>query len=179
MIPTGWLYRILGAALGVAALMWLIQSRDHWRDRARTNEQLYVKEQAAHSATVAGYRAAAEKARRQDLDHVARVNSAQAAINKRTENDYQSRIVSARARADRVRRQAGRAQADPGAGRAAGLPAVSVSAEGTAQAAGENGLSRSDRLTATEQAIQLDELIKWVRRQQAVESEDVAPPGGN
>jgi hypothetical protein len=35
MIPASWLYRILGAALAAAPLLWLVQTRDHWRDRAR------------------------------------------------------------------------------------------------------------------------------------------------
>jgi len=47
MIATSWLYRILGGAMAVAALLWLIQSRDHWRDTARANEQLYLQEEAA------------------------------------------------------------------------------------------------------------------------------------
>jgi hypothetical protein len=47
-----------------------------------------------------------------------------------------------------------------------GLPAAPRS---TDQAASEGGLSAEDRLTATEQAIQLDELIKWVKRQSAID----------
>ena len=54
------------------------------------------------------------------------------------------------------------------AGRAAPVPGLPAAAGGAAQAAGEDGLSAADALTATEQAIQLDELIKWVRQQHDV-----------
>jgi hypothetical protein len=55
------------------------------------------------------------------------------------------------------------------------MPGVPVAAEGVAQAAGEDRLSVGDRQLATEQAIQLDELIKWVRRQARVDSSAVPP----
>jgi hypothetical protein len=45
------------------------------------------------------------------------------------------------------------------------MPGVPAAAPGAAQAAEQDGLSQSDQLTATEQAIQLDELIKWVLAQ--------------
>ena len=47
--------------------------------------------------------------------------------------------------------------------------ALSAAPGGPARAAGQDGLSGSDALVATEQAIQLDELIKWVRRQAEVD----------
>ena len=168
MIGTSWLYRILGAAAAAAALLWLVQSRDHWRDRARANETLYLQEQAAHAATVSGYRAAAQQARAEDAANLARVRSEQASINERTTNDFESRIASARASALRLREQAASAAGNPGAGRATPVPGVPAAAAGAAQGAGENGLSQSERLIATEQAIQLDELIKWLKAQSAV-----------
>lgn len=175
MIPTSWLYRILGAAVAVAALLWLVQSRDQWRDEARANDRLFRAEQSAHVATVANYRAAAEQARREDIANLARVEAKQADINERTANDFQSRIASARADARRLREQAGAAAADPGAGGAAPVPRLSASAGRIAQGAGEDGLPKSDRLLATEQAIQLDELIKWVKAQAEVDTNSVAP----
>ena len=57
---------------------------------------------------------------------------------------------------------------------------LSAAAGSAAQAAGEDGLPASDALTATEQAIQLDELIKWVRHQHGVDNNPKAvasPPG--
>jgi hypothetical protein len=48
---------------------------------------------------------------------------------------------------------------------------ISAAPGGAAEAAGENGLPLADRELATEQAIQLDELIKWVRAQAAVDTD--------
>jgi hypothetical protein len=182
MIPTAWLYRILGMALAAATLLWLVQSRDHWRDQARANDRLYRAEQAAHAATVANYRAAAEQARREDAANLARVKAEQAKINERTGHDFQTRIAAARASAERLREQIGAAAGDPGDGRAAPVPGISAAASGIAQSADENRLPQSDKragypegqlgaddaLIATEQAIQLDELIKWIRSQAEV-----------
>ena len=171
MISATWLYRILGAALAAAALLWLIQSRDQWRDRARSNEQLLLQEQAAHAATVANYRAAAEQARRDDAANIARVKAKQANINERSANDFESSIADARARADELRGQGAGPAANPGARGAAPVPGVPITAGRSAEAARENRLPQSDRLTATEQAIQLDELIKWVRSQAGVDQD--------
>ena len=172
MIPTSWLYRILGGAVAIAALLWLIQSRDHWRDQARANDERFQAAQAAHSATVANYRAAADQARRDDAANLARVKSEQTQINERTAYDFETRIAAARALADRLRQQANPAAANPGAGRAASMPAVPAAPAAIAEGAGEDRLPQSDALTATEQAIQLDELIKWVRAQAAVQPSD-------
>ncbi len=168
MIPASWLYRILAGALAAAALLWLVHSRDHWRDETRSNARLFHAEQAAHAATVANYRAAAERARREDAENLARVKADQAEINERTTDEFQSRIASARADARRLREQASAAAADRSGRGAAAVPAISASSGGTAQGAGEDGLSIADRQLATEQAIQLDELIKWVRAQAQV-----------
>ena len=48
------------------------------------------------------------------------------------------------------------------------MPRIPVTAGGNAEAAREDRFSDSDGLLATEQAIQLDELIKWVRSQSGV-----------
>lgn len=171
MIPTAWLYKLLGAALAAAAILWLVQSRDGWRQKSRANAALYRQGEAAHAATVANYRAAADEARRQDAANLARVEAGQAQINERTANDFETRIASARALADRLRKQAAAATANPGDGGAAPVPGIPVAAEGASQGAGENGLPDSDALIATEQAIQLDELIKWTRRQGAFDAD--------
>jgi hypothetical protein len=49
------------------------------------------------------------------------------------------------------------------------VPDLPAAAGRPAQAAVQNGLPAADALTATEQAIQLDELIKWVRNQHDVD----------
>jgi hypothetical protein len=162
----------IAASLGLLGLL-LIQKGEtrHWRKQSTGFETLYRGEEQAHARTVAEYRVAAEAARRADAVNRDRVVAAQADINERTIHAYEARISDARARVDRLRRQAGAAATDPGAGRAAPLPAAGRPARAPDGAAAENGLSFADQLIATEQAIQLDELIKWVRAQAAVDIE--------
>ena len=60
-------------------------------------------------------------------------------------------------------------------------PAYPLPPAGPAQATGADRLPVPDALTATEQAIQLDELIKWVRAQAKVDNNSpaVASPRGD
>jgi hypothetical protein len=173
-----WLTLKLVVAIACALLVaLLIHDRNRWKATATLRQQQVVAEKAAHLATVSNYRAAAEQARAADLANLARTKADQAAINERTANEFESRIAAARARADRLRLDA-RAETDPRGRRTAPVPGVSASAQGTAQAAGENRLSSTDALIATEQAIQLDELIKWVRQQHAVRLDSANGVGG-
>jgi hypothetical protein len=170
--------RLLGPA-GIAglaaslclALLLVVQKGEtrHWKKEAGQFEQLYRENQAAFAGTVANVRAAAEAARAADRANAARVESQQHTINDRSEHELESRLADARARA-RELRDAAEGPADPGAGRNAPVPGLSAAAGGTAQAAGEVGLSPEDSLTATEQAIQLDELIRWVKAQAAIDT---------
>lgn len=169
-------------AASALALLLLIQKSEtrHWRRQSGQYEQLYRSGEAALAGTIANYRAAADRARAADQANSSRVAAAQAAITERTADEYQNRLDDARARAraadvERLRRQGGAAAADPGARRAAPVPGVADAAGDIAPAAGEDRFPYADRLTATEQAIQLDELIKWVRRQQAVSPHGAAP----
>lgn len=162
------------AAIGAALLLaLLIHDRNHWKAKTAYYAELLAGERAAHAATVANYRAAAERARRLDGANATRVRAEQDKINEETEDAYQTRLADARARAGGLRRPA-TAAANPGDRGTAPVPRIPAPAERAAQAAGEDGLSLDAaeidwRLTATEQAIQLDELIKWTRRQAAVE----------
>ena len=161
----------LNLVIGIAALLLLallIHDRNRWKAKTSHYSELLAAERGAHSATVAGYRAAAEQARVADAANAARVKADQAAINERTAYDYESRIAAARAAAERLRRQAG-SHADPGAGGGAAMPGLSASAQGVAGTTGEDRLPHADRIIATEQAIQLDELITWVREQARVQ----------
>jgi hypothetical protein len=153
----------------VVLLALLIHDRNRWKAKTAHYSELLSAERATHAATVANYRAAAEQARQADAANAARVKGEQAAINERTAHDYQSRIAAARAAAERLRRHAG-AQADPRDRGATPVPGLSAAAEGSAEGAGEDRLPEPDALIATEQAIQLDELIKWVRRQHAIDN---------
>lgn len=126
-------------------------------------------DQAVLDRTVANYRAATALARAADQKNATRVKAEQAQISERTADDYAHRIADARAVADRLRARAAVAPAHSGGGGAASVPGLSPASGGATQAAGEDRLPDTDALTATEQAIQLDELIKWIRAQAAVD----------
>ena len=170
--------RLLGPA-GIAGLavslclafLLVIQKGEtrHWKKQAGQFDRLYRGEQAVFAGTVASYRAATEAARVADRVAAARVVAEQGAINERTSYALELRLADARARADRLRTEARTAASNPGVGAAAPVSGVPVAAGRSAQAAGQAELSSDDSLIATEQAIQLDELIKWVKAQAAVE----------
>ena len=163
---------IAGIAVGLVLGILLILQRGetrHWQKESGHYEQLYMGEQAALAGTTANYRAAAAQAEAADRANVGRVAAEQRAISERTSNDFEARLAAARLSAQRLRGQSAAAGADPGAGGAAPVPGLSVATGGPPKAADEDRLSGSDALTATEQAIQLDELIKWVRAQAAVD----------
>lgn len=160
------------AGIGVAlalTVMLTVQKLEavHWQKQSEKFEQLYQEEQAAFATTVASARAAADQARAADKDNAERVAAEQQSINQRTADDYEARLSAARARADRLRIDS-QAAARHGAGGSASVPGLSAPAATAAQATGEDRLPSTDALVATEQAIQLDELIKWIRGQAAV-----------
>jgi hypothetical protein len=154
-------------ALGVLLLIQFTETR-HWKKQSASFEQLFRNEQSAFAATVADTRAAAERARAADVANAARVAAEQRLINERTADDYEKRLAAARAAAERLR-VAAEAAADPGIGGSPRVPGLPAAPAGFAQTPGQDRLPPSDALTATEQAIQLDELIKWVRRQAAID----------
>jgi signal transduction histidine kinase len=162
----------VGAVLGLLLVLQKGETR-HWKKQSGQYEQLYKREQAALAGTVANVRAAAEQARAADLANARRVLADQAQINERTSHDLETRLADARARAEQLRIETARGAAAPGDRGAAPVPGLSVAAGQPAQAPGQDRLPPADALTATEQAIQLDELIKWVRRQHSVD------PNGN
>ena len=170
-LPPGLALKLVAGLCAALLLALLVHDRNRWKSTAALRHGQLVAERNAHAATIANYRAAAEQARLKDLESLARVKAQQARINERTADEFQDRIAAARSAYERLRRQAG-ADADPSRRRAAPVPGLSASAEGAPQGAGEDRLSGSDRLLATEQAIQLDELIKWVRRQHQVKPDN-------
>jgi hypothetical protein len=159
----------IAASLCLSVLL-LVQKGEtsHWKKQSRQFEQLYHAEQAAFVTTVSNYRAAADAARAADQAGTQRVAAEQRAIHERTQHDFETRLAAARAAAERLR-DGSHAAADPGVRRNAPVPGLSASTGGSAQDSDENRLPASDALTATEQAIQLDELIKWVRAQAEVD----------
>ena len=147
----------------------------HWRKAAARFELLYLAEQGAAARTVANYRAAAEAARQADRANVEAVAAGQRRISERTTNDLEARLAAARARALRLQLESRPAAAAGGGSRAAPVPAAGAAPRAAGPAAPEDGLSLAakdltlqERLLATEQAIQLDELIKWVNGQAAI-----------
>jgi len=165
----------VGVALALLAML-LVQKFEtrHWRKQSGQYEQLYRSEQGAGALTIANYRAAAEAARAADRAAGERTRVEQLAINERTSNDFQARLAAARRDAQRLRDGAGPAATDPCARGTASVPGLPAPACGADQPAGQDRLSPGDSLIATEQAIQLDELIHWIERQHAV---DVNAPG--
>ena len=160
----------IAAALALLALL-LVQKAEtrHWRKQSGQFEQLYQGEQAASARTVANYRAAAEAARTADLAAAQHVRSEQQAIDERIANDYETRLAAARARAEQLRIAAGAAAADSCGRRASSVPALPAAPCGAAETAGQGRLPPTDALIATEQALQLDALIRWVRAQAGVD----------
>lgn len=146
-----------GLAVAIVACAWLWRANSGLQDAIKT-------ERAAHAQTVAGYKQAQVKAAAIQEQNLLRVAQAYTDINERVSNDYQARIDAARAIADRLRLARDKVS-DP----AAGMPATGKGPAGTAQAA-KDGFSLAQRLTAQEQAIQLDELINWVEAQSAVKT---------
>ena len=160
----------LVASLALAILLVLQKGETrHWKKQSAGFEQLYRQSDAALAGTVANYRAAADAVRAADAANAARVAADQRAINERSADDFETRVADARARSGRLRGEAHGAAADSGAGGTAKLPGLAAAAGSAAQDPGQDRLSPQDALTATEQAIQLDELIKWVRAQAKVD----------
>jgi hypothetical protein len=170
-------YRLLGGWQGIVglgcslalALALVIQKGEtrHWNKQSVRYEQLYRGEKAAHESTVANYRQAAAAAAAQDRANAVRVQTEQATINERTTNDLEARLADARARYARLHASAA---ADSSGRPGAPVPAAAAAQRGVAQAAGQDGLPAGDALIATEQAIQLDELIKAVRAVQRIDT---------
>lgn len=158
-----WKLLLGGIALAALSLMLVFARMDarHW-------EKVATAEKAAHAQTVANTRAAAKQAALDAAKNVIRVQKAQTMITEEITHDYQARLADARRRAAALGLpRAG--EADPGSGATARLPALPVTAGGPDAAPREDRLSLADRLTATETALRLDALQKWVRAQSQID----------
>ncbi|MGH6728522.1 MAG: hypothetical protein ACREBK_00055 [Sphingomicrobium sp.] len=159
---------IAGIVAALILAMLLVAAKidaRHWRKQSAQFEQLYRGSEQAHSGTIANYHAAAAAAEAADRAAANRVGAVQRTINERSADALDTRLADARVRARRLRLEARAAGSNPGRGPPAHLPGLPAAAAGAAEASGEAGFPAEDRLIATEQAIQLDELIKWVRLQ--------------
>jgi len=156
------------------------------RDERDAADRRAEAEAAAHLDTIRNFAAAAEVAERVQQNNLDRVSREQAAISERTSDDLRQQLAALHARADRLRAAAGddagrvrRAAAETGTGLPGetGVPGVSAAAGGAAATPGADGFSElnlEERVTASEQAIQLDTLIGWVIAQHAVATTPVA-----
>jgi hypothetical protein len=171
------------AAAAILASLLIAAKIDvrHWKKQSAQFEQLYRAETKGHAETIANYRLAAERARAADRANAERVRSAQSSISERIAYDFEARLTDARARASRLRDRPETATGRGGGG-SASLPGLPLASAGPAEAPGQDrlpgvphevaiswGPHDPDRLIATEQALQLDALIRWVRAQAAVE----------
>lgn len=172
-----WKLILVGAGVALLAIMLLIRThqRDdarHQRDTARAETRAAIAEMHAFADRV---RAATAQVQRTYAANALRVEREQNQISQEVSDAYQTRIADLNGRAAALRlRAGGAATADPGgagAGRNAGLPDAAGGAHATAAQNGlpaGGGLALEDAIVATEQAIQLDELQGWLRRQQAI-----------
>lgn len=168
-----------GLALCAVLLVVLaIEQRQgsRWRSAAQRSEAALKAEQAASAQTIADLRVAAAAAKAADAANLQRVAAEQSAINQRSSDDFETRISDARALAVRLQQQLAAGAANTGHRGATTMPGVPTGAQAAAGAAAEDRFSLADRLIATEQAVQLDALIKWVRAQSAVDPGNAPPP---
>jgi hypothetical protein len=158
--------------VGILALSVMLAIRTgeahHWKKQFGIEQQAFATEHAAFTQTVANYRAAALQARIADAANSARVTGKYSVINKDRTDALTSRLADARALDQRLRSNA-KGPANLGGGRAAPVSGLSDPGPALTQASGQDGLPHSDALIATEQAIQLDELIKAVHQLERVD----------
>jgi membrane protein involved in colicin uptake len=153
----------LGVAIVLSTLL-VIEKVNHADTRGDLDkaEKALVAEQNAHKQTQLNYRQAAEKARQQDALNKARAEAEQRATIERTKTDYEARIAAARSDYAQRLRDLAKAGSNPGGAGSAPVSGGPRPGAGTPQASPDSGLSLDERLVATEQAIQLDELINYV-----------------
>jgi hypothetical protein len=157
------------AAAATLAVLLAIQKGEtrHFRKEGTRFEQLYRDGEAKRATMVADFAAAAERARAADRANAARVTAAQQSINRSSRDDYQARLADIRARAGRLRQAA--SADDRGNAGGSAVPVLPTAASGADEATGQDRLPAADALTASEQAIQLDALINWIRAQSSIE----------
>lgn len=115
----------------------------------------------------------ADAARAADVVNAQRVKAEQVRITQEVSHAYRDRVAALATRVAGLRKQAGQR-----GGRAADVPAASGAATGSDEATGGDGFSIELREVATRQAIQLDELQKWVKLQGSVDNSRGSLEGG-
>ncbi len=129
--------------------------------RAERNAEI-----AKHEATKKAYRDAQLEAEMLEKERLTRVLAQQKEITNERSQSFDRSIAAARADADRLRRELAQTRsssARPGQGLSVpGVPNAAGQADGEASG---DGFSIGQRLEATKNSIQLDELILWIRGQ--------------
>jgi hypothetical protein len=154
-------------ALGLAAVLVLaalLANRTGQRDEARV---ALARSEQARALFAARVRARAAETARDFTERARRTEQSQARISQEVSHDYQNRMADLRRRVDALRLRGRTDRADPGRAAAARLPGLPDAAGGFDAAAVDHRLSLEHRIAATEQAIRLEELQRWIRRQQA------------
>jgi hypothetical protein len=170
-------YLALGGALAVVlGTVWYHHAINAAEKRGGAAQ--YQTDKAALDQTAANYRAAADQAKAEDAANAQRVANEQSAINERIGNEYEARLAAARALAGRLREQA-RAKTNPGSSTGAPVSGLPSTASVIAEAACDrlsDGSFADLRLCATEQGIQLDEIISWTIAQHNINVNNNPPP---
>lgn len=134
----------------------------HWHSSA-TNLTTELNQQIANNKQlVLDYTTAAKIAKAQDDANLNRVKVEAAQQNERTDNEYQARVNNLNVELARLRSQS-RSTSNPGSPPTAPVPGVPTSPVSVDPKSCSNELLTLDcRFIASKQAVQLDELIKWV-----------------
>lgn len=165
---------IMGASLLIVLAISAVQSVTIWRrgltiagletDLRTARATLKSEQDEVRIKTVA--------AKVADAANVSRVKAEQAKISEERIDAYRARIDALNARVEQLRRPAG---GEAGSGQQAAVMSASGEAAGGAgKAACGDGFSLELRATATAQAIQLDEVIKWAEEQGLVDNSGTA-----
>ena len=189
---TGLVVVLLCAALVVQTVrlegfhIWPV-SVTGWIKSAQLRANERDAERTAHRETKIRIAEAAREAQRLERARLERIRAEQQEISDAIRQGYASRLAAARTRADRLRKEL-QARTQPAAATAGlAVPGLSATAAGTdgapedprLPAAALTAAEELERnLIATEQALQLDALIDWIRQQTAIDpnkSEEIQP----
>ena len=154
----------IAALLILLLLVALLHIRTGQRDAARASLE---QARADHELFAERVRAESERAARRFADQARRTERAQQTASQEVSRDYQQRISDLSRRLAALQLRPAPDRAHPGGAAGADLPGLPGTAGGFDAAAGACRLPLPDAALATEQAIRLEELQRWVRRQQA------------
>ncbi|MFN3990037.1 MAG: hypothetical protein ACK4IS_07245 [Erythrobacter sp.] len=131
-------------------------------------------ERSANAGTVNAFIAATHQAQAEAEANAARVAREQEIITDAISRDHSADLAALSARYERLLQSAQRAAIHSGSAGAAGVPGLPGAASPADAASGQDRLPATgvmaldDAFTASVQALQLDALIDWIERQQAV-----------